>query len=450
MPVKDAGLKTHVVKNKYVHVQLKAPWHHRTILIYLPGPVNSSVTNKNKVCYNRGKTGPLSREVITINHEPCRKKPDDSPEGNFFDLAVIGAGPAGSLSAALAADFGLSTVIIEQKKLPRLKPCGGFVSARSLSLLPDDLRLPPESIMEIKKIVVVSGGRHRRFSSTSRLGLLIKRTQFDYTLARYAVDKGAVLLENHALDKLIQVENGNPGPGWYKIETTGDTFPLVGARYVIGADGALSRLARLSGLRKSPPGLTGWGMSTTIEPSSLETETGTLFFYPRPFLGGMGWSFHGSGWANRGIGGLAGRRLLQKAYCRIFSEKAGHNELHAWPLPFAGPLKKAARGNLFLTGDAAGLVEPFSGEGLYNSLKSARLAFLALVGAEKEKSSAGKIYQDLFNDHFRKNFAGSLAGAVLLHGRFICNPSSLPRLIAALMENKLWFNRAGEFYWDSA
>jgi len=388
--------------------------------------------------------------VKIINHETCQKKPDDSPEGNFFDLAVIGAGPAGSLSAALAAGFGLSTVVIEQKKLPRFKPCGGFVSARALSLLPNDLRLPPEDVMEIKTIVVVSGGRHRHFSSTSRLGLLIKRTQLDYTLARYAAAKGAILLENHALDKLTPVKNGNPGPDWYRIETTGDTFPLVEARYVIGADGALSRLARLSGLRKSSPGFTGWGLSTIIKPPPPETDTGTLFFYPHPFLGGMGWSFHGSEWANRGIGGLAGRHLLRKAYCSLFSEKAGHTELYAWPLPFAGPLKKAARGNLLLTGDAAGLVEPFSGEGLYNSLKSARLAFLALAGAEKEKSSAGKIYQDLFDDHFRKNFAGSLAGAVLLHGRFICDPSSQPRLIAALMENKLWFNRAGEFYWDSA
>ncbi len=386
----------------------------------------------------------------TINHEPCRKKPDGTAESKIFDLAVIGAGPAGSLAAALAAEFGLSTVIIEQKKLPRFKPCGGFVSARCLSLLPADLHLPPESLTEIKTIGVVNGARLHHFSSPGRLGLLVKRTQFDHLLACYAAGKGAFLLENHAVDKLATVKDGNPGPGWYKIGTTGDTFSSVVARYVIGADGALSRLARLSGLRKSPPGLTGWGMSAIIEPPPPETETGTFVFYPCPVLGGMGWSFHGPNWVNRGIGGLAGRRRLQKAYCRLFAKKAGHPELHAWPLPFTGPLKKAARGNLLLIGDAAGLVEPFSGEGLYNSLKSARLALLALAGAEKEKNSAGKIYQNLFDDHFRKYFAGTLAGAVLLHSRFVYQPSSLPRLIAALMENKLWFNRAGEFYWDSA
>ena len=359
----------------------------------------------------------------------------------MYDLVVVGAGPAGSLAAALGAKAGFSTLILEKKSFPRSKTCGGFVSARALSLLPDDLIFPPESFKPVHKIAVNRGKRSYSHTSEKKLGILVKREQFDHLLVRYACSKGAVLVEGSALNGLKRVEAGNNRPfnDHLQLESAGNKHIL--ARYVIGADGARGSYAALSGLRATGNYRTGWGLAELIETQGGSEDPGTLTFYPLPFLGGMGWSFNGHGWTNRGVGGLAKPHLLLKAYRRLFPEDNENQNPAAWPLPFLGPLKQAASDNLLLIGDAAGLVEPFSGEGLFNSFKSSVLAVQALIRAEEEQRSAGPVYRGLFRAHFQKGFVASLAGATLLHACSIIRPSSLPPLIALLMENNLWSSR---------
>ncbi len=358
-----------------------------------------------------------------------------------YDLAVIGAGPAGSLAAALAAKAGFSTVILEKKSLPRIKICGGFVSARCLSLLPEDLILPPEIVKPVHTITVVRGNRSYSCTSEKRLGLLVRRDRFDHLMANHACKMGAVLLQKSALKELGKANDGETGPFSYLLKANNPVASSLRARYVIGADGARSSCKILSGLGANNNYRTGWGLTKFVETEYGSEKPGTLTFYPLPFLGGMGWSFNGPGWINRGVGGLANRRLLLKAYRRLFPEDIEKQNPLTWPLPFLGPLQKTACGNLLFIGDAAGLIEPFSGEGLYNSLKSSMMAVQALAKAEEMHSSAGPIYQDFFTTHFQKGFLPSLAGATLLHARSITSPSALPSLIALLMENRLWFNR---------
>lgn len=360
----------------------------------------------------------------------------------IFDLAVIGAGPAGSLIAALTAEAGFATVILEQKKLPRPKICGGFISARCLSLLPKDMTLPAAGI-PVSEVRVIRGPKEYCYKAEKPLGLLTRREDFDQALADYARSRGALLIEGRALLKLAEDKNGQGTRGrvFLLFSGPGNEKPIR-ARYLVGADGALGRFSGMAGLKGPSVKVTGWGLSSIERVPENLSKMGLLQFYPLPLLGGMGWAFHGPGWVNRGVGGLRGRKALFRAYGNLFPA-GGQNcpRPQAWPLPFLGPLRKVSRGNLLLVGDAAGLIDPFSGEGLYNSLKSSRLAFRALTEAREGKTEAGPIYDRLFLNHFRLACGPALAGAALLHIHGLINPAGLPRAMAALMENRLWFNR---------
>ncbi len=365
--------------------------------------------------------------------------------GNKFDLAVIGGGPAGSLTAALAAEAGLLTAVLEQHKMPRFKSCGGFISARALSLLPPDLDPDEKSGEQVYTLRVIKGTRSYEHTFPGKLGLLVKREHFDHYLLRYAARKGAVIFEGHSLHGLSEPGTYPASPGYYRLEAAEPATAPIFARYVIGADGALGRCGVLAGLRKAGLSPCGRGLSEMVETGTDRlkacSEPGTLQFYPMPKLGGMGWSFHGSGWVNRGVGGLFGPGMLKKAYTQLFAgEKTGSGPSW-WPLPFLGPLKKAGCKNLLLIGDAAGLVEPFSGEGLFNAFKSSILAFRAIKEAEEQGIEAGGIYDRYYRTHFKKAFVPTIFGAVVLHSRAIVYPASMPRHMAGLMKNRLCFNR---------
>ena len=368
-------------------------------------------------------------------------------KNDTYDLVVVGAGPAGALAAATAAEAGLKTAIIEQKCFPRQKLCGGLISARALSLLPADFSLPEAESTAILQFAITKKDRRYRYRAEKPLGLTIKRAIFDQLLAAYASQKGAVLLEEAAL-KGIEIAGAEADQRTtdylihFRKEREQST---ISTRYLIAADGALSRCAELGGVdRRWRKKICGWGLAEIIPGKELRADPADdwpqLEFFPLPFRGGMGWAFHGKGWLNRGVGGLCGRKALFKAYTQLFGTIPEKRTLKSWPLPFLGPVSKVAKGNLLLIGDAAGLIEPFSGEGLYNCFKSARLALQAIREAKTAGQDAAVAYNRLFKTHFRRYFLPTLAGTVMLQAQSLLYPSAVPPQIARLIENRMWFN----------
>ncbi len=367
------------------------------------------------------------------------------PGDGCYDVAVVGAGPAGCLTAAIAARAGLSVLLLEKRRLPRDKICGGLISSRALALLPPGV-LPPQGAGSPVTAVRVHGrrGRSYLYRSSELLGMVVRRGHFDFLLSSYASACGAVLVQESPLVHLeMQHQGPAPWQSLYRLHCGGPAPATYHARCVVGADGARSRCARLFGLRRQEllrPA--GWGYTKTVEPPpDGAAEAETVHFFTLPHLGGLGWSFPGEGFVNRGVGAPFKPSLLKREYRRLFPETTAAAGAAAWPLPFTGPLLKPARGNLLLVGDAAGLVDPFSGEGVYNALKSALLAGCALKNAFSEKRAAGPLYHRLFRAHFGRGFIPAMAGAALLHARCLLNPAGMPRSIAAIMLNRHWFKR---------
>ena len=366
----------------------------------------------------------------------------------IYDLAIIGAGPAGSLAAILAARTGLSVIMFEKNKHPRSKTCGGFLSSRAISLLPDDLELLSLQSQPVYQINVMKNRIPHTYNSKTRLGLVLRRDELDQLLAEYAVKTGVKLIENEIVESVQTVKPDDYNKDLYLLKSTKNKDVNIFANYLIIADGANSNNASKVGL-SGKCSLCGWGLSKVIKMDSPVADTGILKFYPLPFLGGMGWSFSGSGWTNHGVGGLTGIKHLTRVYHKLFPSETEETQeqgtLNAWPLPFLGPMKKNANYNSIVIGDATGLVEPFSGEGLYNSFKSAHLAISAILKSMAEIDSqvtSAEIYNPLFRKYFYFAFIKTLPGASLLHARSILASSTLPSQIAALMNNSLWFNQA--------
>lgn len=369
----------------------------------------------------------------------------DCPE-KIYDLAIIGAGPAGSLAAALAAKAGLSVIMLERKKHPRFKICGGFLSNRAISLLPHDLNLDSLKTEPVYQVSVIKNRKPYTFNSKHRLGIVLRREDLDHLMVKYACKHGAELKEQETLKAIYKSEGENRNYIYYSLQLSNNN--TIKTRFIIGADGALGSTALLAGIRKRRQTLTGRGLSQTFNTESLVAERGSLKFYPQPFLGGMGWSFSGPAWINQGIGGLSCQKMLAKSYLRLFPLESEENSEHAspqsWPLPFLGPLQKIASDNVLLVGDAAGLVEPYSGEGLYNSFASSHLAVHAIlksIAGIENKVKAAEIYRSLFKKQFFYAFFKTLVGTITLHVRSIIAPSTLPSEMAAMMDNLPWFSQ---------
>ena len=361
-----------------------------------------------------------------------------SAEKLNFDLAIIGGGPAGALAAILAAEAGFSVVILERKNKPRPKLCGGFISKRAIDLLPENLIIPDAIKNNVYDIMVVKGSRKYCYNSEQPLGWLIRREVFDSLMLRQAENKGATVITGVYPTEISRTEKkGNHNR--YQLNTGGKKCIHLTARYLIGADGAYGSTAKLAGLYKKRIFLCGSSLSGVFTDIPTEAKEGTLLFYPRPFTGGMSWAFYADGWINRGLGGIAGRKRLKSILEQFYPGKNEKPIPRFWPLPFLGPLRANCCGNFMLIGDAAGLVEPFSGEGLFNSFASAHIAVQALITADGENREAEKVFYTLFRNQFRLGFAATLLGAALLQAQSIFKPSSLPSQMALLMQNRLWF-----------
>ncbi len=357
-------------------------------------------------------------------------------QNKSFDLAIIGGGPTGSLAAALAAESGLSVVVIEKKLLPRSKPCGGLISAGALSLLPGDLSINSIKTSPVHSIGVSRGARYYSFNTSKKLGLLLKRADFDHLLANYATGKGACLLSNCKLKDISSCNSFHYNHSPYKLTFSDKKIPPLKTRYIIGADGAMGNSALLCGIRTKKPKFTGMGLTEITETESFQGYDTDLLFSPMPHLGGMHWSFKGPGWINHGIAGLASKKRLMKTLKRLTSTKLDEKNFQAWPLPFTGPLIQAGHGNTMLIGDAAGIIDPFSGEGLFNGLLSAILAIKSINHAKKNNTKAGLTYQKYFNFYFRRYYFQSILRAFFFHARSVALPSHLPRTIASIMLHK--------------
>jgi geranylgeranyl reductase family protein len=303
-----------------------------------------------------------------------------------WDVAVVGAGPAGATAARVAARAGARVVLLEKAALPRYKTCGGGLIGLSLAALPPGFELPVRQ--RIDAISFTHQGRRSRTRRDRAGGLLalVNRAEFDHALAKAAVEAGARLCEGAAVAAIEQ-------PGGESAVLTLSDGSRVRARAVVGADGSAGRTGRHVGVSFRQVDL---GLEAEIPvPAAVAGQwSGRVLIDWGPVPGSYGWVFPKGDTLTVGVIAARGSGEQTRAYYREFVERLG---LAGYPAAAdSGHLTRCrtadsplARGRVLVAGDAAGLLEPWTREGISYALRSGALAGEAAASAAAATDAAG-------------------------------------------------------------
>jgi geranylgeranyl reductase family protein len=300
-----------------------------------------------------------------------------------FDVLVVGAGPAGSATALRLARGGARVLLADRARFPRDKPCGGGLTGRALKHAPCDVSAVVEHVVD--RFVLRAGyrrGLERR--SQSPVILMTQRRRLDAFLAEQATAAGVEFRDGTPVSKLVSTSDA--------ITAQVGGSP-VEARHLVGADGANGVVARTFGLGAdirlgvALEGNVSWG---TLEP---EPYRGTAWVELGVVPGGYGWVFPKGDHANLGVGGWLDEGPKLRSHLARLARAHGVDadaltEIrgHRLPMRPLGSIPSSRR--VLVVGDAAGLVDPLSGDGIYEAFVSARLASEAILAGRPEEYEA--------------------------------------------------------------
>ncbi|MGE7436837.1 MULTISPECIES: geranylgeranyl reductase family protein [Kitasatospora] len=309
------------------------------------------------------------------SHDQARNDSPAEPDplGGVWDVVVVGAGPAGSSAAHAAAAQGRRVLLLDKSEHPRYKTCGGGIIGPSRDSLPPDFKLPLQD--RIHAVTFSLGGRFTRTRRSKRMLFgLVNRDEFDLRLVQAAEQAGAVLVTGVTVSGVEQDEDART-----VFVTTADGRRIE-ARAVVGADGSASRIGRHVGVTFDQIDL-GLEAEIPVPESVSEFWAGKIHLDWGPLPGSYGWVFPktDSGTLTVGVISARGDGEATKQYLAEYIRQLGLAGFT--PSIESGHLTRCraedsplSRGRVLVAGDAAGLLEPWTREGISYALRSGRLA----------------------------------------------------------------------------
>jgi geranylgeranyl reductase family protein len=302
----------------------------------------------------------------------------------MYDVVVVGAGPAGSTAAKVLRERGVSVLLLDKASFPRDKMCGGGMPTRVWKRFP--YIEPYLDSLSYGSVTYSMSCRYRlRVVRDAPLLGMVQRREFDNALLQLAIQAG---VEFRPLTTVTEMQVKDD-----RVVLTLASGEMLESRIVLGCDGMNSLVARKAGL---PPSdvrcvcLVGEHPMSPEQIASMYSEKHLVhLFIKAQGVAGYGWVFPKKDCVNIGIGEFSSaiqpgvpRRILKESYSLFVAalKKQGllpaefpDDDARGAILPIF-PSKKTYSNRVMVCGDAAGFINPITGEGIYYAMSSGLLA----------------------------------------------------------------------------
>jgi geranylgeranyl reductase family protein len=293
-----------------------------------------------------------------------------------YDVIVAGAGPAGATLAYELAKRGTDVLLVEKERLPRYKCCAGGVTGKATRLLNFDISEAAEDVIHQVSFTFNLSSPYRG-QHGQPLMYTVMRDVFDHLLVKRAQQVGAVLMDGQKVTK-VQL-NGD----WIEVSTADNIFR---SQLVVGADGAYSIVARELGMGRSTEYLVGLESEIVVPEKELAKWKSRAQVDLACIPGGYGWVFPKRNHLSVGVGCHTSKARDLHLHHQKFLDSLeignyaiGRSGSHLIPTRTKGKL--IWQDKALLVGDAAGLADPLTGEGIYNAIQSAQFAAPVIEGS---------------------------------------------------------------------
>ena len=294
-----------------------------------------------------------------------------------FDAIIVGGGPAGSAAAHVVAASGMNVAVVDRATFPRDKLCGGLLSERSEAVFKSIFGQAWGPTIETiaSGVVFYHKDRYLNRLEWHRRVYFTSRSQYDTYLLELAAKRGARILQGTAVSS---------------IDPQSRTVSLADGRqlhadFVIGADGVNSRIAKQTVRSKPGRNASAFGLEVDLPGDLLRRSVSAPEIYFGVVRWGYGWIFPKRDSITLGIAGLLpDNRDLRPDFEKFLRQVCGYLpevRCKGHPIPFGNYLRTPGRAAVLLAGDAAGLVEPVTGEGIAFAMLSGKYAAEAILQA---------------------------------------------------------------------